>query len=133
MRAAGILRPTMRSRDILHQSKGDQLDQAHSGQMVLKMIRQGGWSGGAIAQRRPRVPKLGLKGPSDYHSNEIAVKAARWRGQRAKLKGYSHRESSQGQSWTTALDLTKLGQKAATANKKELLTLSWGEGEEESC
>ncbi len=36
-----------------------------------------GWSGRAVAQRRPRVSKLGLKEPSDYHSNEIAVEAAR--------------------------------------------------------
>ncbi len=35
------------------------------------------WSGRAAAQRRPRVSKLGLKGLSDYHSNEIAVEAAR--------------------------------------------------------
>ncbi len=37
----------------------------------------GGWSGRAVAQRRPRVSKLGLKGLSDYHSNETAVEAAR--------------------------------------------------------
>jgi hypothetical protein len=35
-------------------------------------------SGWSVAQRRPRVSKLGLKGLSDYHSNETAVKAARW-------------------------------------------------------
>jgi hypothetical protein len=45
--------------------------------MVLEMIRRGGWSGRAIAQRRPSVSKLELKGLFDYHSNEIAVKAAR--------------------------------------------------------
>ncbi len=33
--------PTMRSRDILLQAKGDHLDRVHSDQMVLKMIRQG--------------------------------------------------------------------------------------------
>jgi hypothetical protein len=37
-----------------------------------------GWSGRAPAQRRPRVSKLGLKGLSNYHSDEIAVEAARW-------------------------------------------------------
>ncbi len=31
---------------------------------------------GEAAQQRQRVSKLGLKGPSDYHSNETAVKAA---------------------------------------------------------
>jgi hypothetical protein len=36
-----------------------------------------GWSGRAVAQRRPRVSKLGLKGLSNYYSNEIAVRAAR--------------------------------------------------------
>jgi hypothetical protein len=41
------------------------------------MIRLGGWSGRAVAQRRPRVSKLGLKGPCYYHSNEIAVEVAR--------------------------------------------------------
>jgi hypothetical protein len=79
MRAAGILWvPTMRSRDILQQAKWDHLDRFHSDQMFLEMIRRGGWSRRAIAQQRLRVSKLGLKGPSDYHSNEIAVEAARW-------------------------------------------------------
>jgi hypothetical protein len=42
MTAAGILRvPTMHSRGILLQAKGDHLDQVHSDQMFLKMIRQG--------------------------------------------------------------------------------------------
>jgi hypothetical protein len=45
--------------------------------MVLETIRGGGWSGRAIAQRTPRVSKLGLKGLSGYYSNEIAVEAAR--------------------------------------------------------
>jgi hypothetical protein len=31
----------MHSRDILQKAKGDLLDQVHSDQMVLKMIRQG--------------------------------------------------------------------------------------------
>jgi hypothetical protein len=34
-------------------------------------------------------------------------------GQRAELKVYSQRESAQGESWTTALNLTKLAQKPA--------------------
>jgi hypothetical protein len=42
LRAAEILQaPTMCSRDILQQAKGDHLDRVHSVQMVLKMIRQG--------------------------------------------------------------------------------------------
>jgi hypothetical protein len=44
----------------------------------LRQSGGGGWSGRAIAQRRPRVSKLGLKGLCDYHSSETAVKAARW-------------------------------------------------------
>jgi hypothetical protein len=74
----------MHSRDILLQAKGDHLDRVHSDQMVLKMIRRRSWSGRALAQRRPRVSKLGLKGLSDYHSDEIAVEPVRWeaRGQR---------------------------------------------------
>ncbi len=30
-----------------------------------------------------------------------------------QVLGYSHRENTKGESWTTALNLTKLGQKAA--------------------
>ncbi len=42
MRVARILRvPTMHSRDILLQAKGDHLDQVHLDQIVLEMIRQG--------------------------------------------------------------------------------------------
>jgi hypothetical protein len=42
MRVAGILLvPTMHSRDILLQAKGDHLDRVHSDQMVLEMIRRG--------------------------------------------------------------------------------------------
>ncbi len=38
----GILRvPTMCSKDILHQAKGDHLGRVHSDQMILEMIRQG--------------------------------------------------------------------------------------------
>jgi hypothetical protein len=35
-------------------------------------------SSSSVAQQRPRVSKLGLKGLSDYCSSEIAVEAARW-------------------------------------------------------
>jgi hypothetical protein len=69
---------TMCSRDILLQAKEDHLHQVHSDQMVLKMIR-----GGRLARQSRRsaqlssVSKLGLKGLSDYQSNETVVKAAR--------------------------------------------------------
>ncbi len=45
-------------------------------------------SGRAVAQRRPRVSKLGLKRPSDWHSNEIAVEVARQGASGSKLKSY---------------------------------------------
>jgi hypothetical protein len=77
MRVAGILQVrTMHSRVILWQAKEDYLDRVHSDQMVLKMIRRGGWSSRAIGQWRLRVSKLGLKRLSEYYSNEIAVEAA---------------------------------------------------------
>ncbi len=44
MRVAGILQDrTMHSRVALWQAKEDYLDQVHSDQMVLEMIRRGGW------------------------------------------------------------------------------------------
>ncbi len=93
----------------------------------------GGWSGRAVAQWRPRVSKLGLKGLSDYHSNETAVEAAR-RGasgpnKRATLIKYLLKK----ESLKTALSFTEKGQKAArqmksTLHKKEkLLTLTPGD------
>jgi hypothetical protein len=42
-------------------------------------------------------------------------------GPGAELNGYSHRGSTQGVSWTTALDLTELGQKAAHWKNVSLL------------
>jgi hypothetical protein len=70
MRVAGILRvPSTYSRDILHQAKGDHLDQVHSDQMVLKMISR--------SSVKAKVSKIGLKGPSGYHSSEIAVEAVK--------------------------------------------------------
>ncbi len=55
----------------------------------------GGWSGKVIAQRRPRVSKLGLKGLSDYPSNEIALKPARQGASGPNKKDYSHGISTQ--------------------------------------
>ncbi len=54
--------------------KGDHLGRVRPDQMVLEMIR---WFSRAIAQQRSRVSKLGLKGLSDYYSNEMAVGTAR--------------------------------------------------------
>jgi hypothetical protein len=46
----------------------------------------GGWSGRAVAQQRQRFSKIGLKGLSDYFSNETVVEAARW-GPVGQIKG----------------------------------------------
>ncbi len=43
----------------------------------LRQSGGGGQSVRDIAQQRPKVSKLGLKGLSDYHSNETAVEAVR--------------------------------------------------------
>jgi hypothetical protein len=65
----------MCSKDILVQAKGDHLDRVHSDQMVLEMIRLR-----RLVQQShssAKAKSLGLKGPSNYYSNEIAVDAAR--------------------------------------------------------
>ncbi len=85
----------------------------------------GGWSGRAVAQQRPRVSKPGLKGLSDHHFIEIAVEAAR-RGagglnNRATLMEYLLKR----ERWTTALSLTKQGQKAACQIKIPLVRKSY--------
>ncbi len=53
--------------------------------MVLETIRQG-----RLVWKRPRVSKLGLKGLSEYLSDEIAIEAARWGASGPNKKGYSH-------------------------------------------
>jgi hypothetical protein len=59
MRVAGIFRvPTMRSRDILLQPRGDYLGRVHSDQMVLEMIRQ------------ERLWGRGAKGGGDRRSSQ---------------------------------------------------------------
>jgi hypothetical protein len=83
-------------------------------------------SGRAIAKRRPRISKLGLKGLSDCHSNEIAAEAAR-RGpvgliNRATLTEYLFKKRK---SWTTALSLTKQRQKGAHQRKIPLVRKSY--------
>jgi hypothetical protein len=97
--------------------------------MVLEISCGGGWSGRAIAQRRPRVSKLRLKGLSNYHSNDTAVEAAR-RGasglnKRATLTTFTQKK----ESWKTDLSLTEKGQKAARqmksiTDKKEKIAYS---------
>ncbi len=58
------------------QAEGDLVENTQ----IIWFSRQSGgegWSGRVVAQQRPRVSKLGLKGLSDYHSNETAVQAVR--------------------------------------------------------
>ncbi len=125
--------PTMHSKDILHQAKG--------GSSWLSLLRSdgsrddqagGGWSGRAVAQRRPRVWKLGLEGLSNYHSNETVVEASRWRASGPNKKGYSHGIATQkgielDNSSKPNLTRAKgsLPEKNTTS-KKELLTLTLG-------
>jgi hypothetical protein len=86
----------MRSRDILHQERGIILAESTQIRWFLKQSGRGGWSGRAVAQWRQRVSKLGLKGLSDYHSNKMAVEAARlWAGgpnKRANLMNICSKE-----------------------------------------
>jgi hypothetical protein len=63
--------------------------------MVFETIKRERLVLRAVAQRRPIFSKLGLKGLSDYHSNEIVFKAARWGGQWAEENSYSHGISTQ--------------------------------------
>jgi hypothetical protein len=88
--------------------KGDHLGQVHSDQTVLEMIRQGRLSGRAIAQQRSRVSKLGIKGLSDYHSNETTVKAAKREASGPnKTATLTKHLLLKRESWTTALSLIK--------------------------
>jgi hypothetical protein len=50
-----------------------------------------------------------LKVPSDYYSKLRQPDGGQW----VELMGYSHRKSTQRESWTRAVKLTELGQKAA--------------------
>ncbi len=64
----------------------------------------GGWYGRAIARWRPRVSKLGLKGLSDYHSNEMAVvAAARQKGSGPNKRTTLTKHLLKSERWTTAL------------------------------
>ncbi len=52
-----------------------------------RQLGEGGWSGRDVAQRRPRVSKLGLKGLASYNSSEMTVREARWGGTVGRTKG----------------------------------------------
>jgi hypothetical protein len=75
--------------------------------MVLEMIRQGRLTSTAIAQQSSRVSKLGLKGLSDYHSNEIAVEAARRGASGPNKRATLMKHLLNRECWTTALNLTE--------------------------
>ncbi len=89
-----------------------------------------GWSGRAVAQWRPRASKLGLKGLSDYHSNKIAVEAARWGASGPNKKGYSSRISTQKEreldnsSKPNGTRTKGIPPEKNTTDKKALLTLT---------
>jgi hypothetical protein len=81
--------------DVLHQAKG-----VSSWSSTLRSDGSQDYQAGevgtsrAVTQQRPRVSKLGLKVLSTYHSNEIAVEAARQGASRPNKKGYSHETST---------------------------------------
>jgi hypothetical protein len=62
----------------------------------------GGWF---VAQRRPRVSKLGLKGLCNYHSNEIAVKEARQGASGPNKRATLTKHLLKKESWTTKKQL----------------------------
>jgi hypothetical protein len=68
----------MRSKDILLQAKGgSSWSSPLRSDGFSRRSGGGGWFSRAVAQRRPRVSKLGLKELSNYYSNKMAVEAAR--------------------------------------------------------
>jgi hypothetical protein len=79
----------------------------------------GGWSYTAIAQRRSRVSKQVLKGLSDCHFNETAVKAAKQGASGPSKKGYSHKIFTQKRR--AGKQPTR---ESSTDKKKELLYLT---------
>jgi hypothetical protein len=94
--------------------------------MVLEMIRQGMLVQQSRSSAEAKSLNTKVKGtiwlPLQWGSSQ----GSQTGGQRAELKGYSHRESIQGESWTKALDLIKLGQKAARQeNASPLLRKSY--------
>ncbi len=97
----------------------------------LRRSGGGGWSCRPVAQRRPTVSKIGLKGLSNYHSNETVVEAARWGAsglnKRATLTEYLLKkrepDNSSKPNWTRAKG--SLPEKNTTS-KNELLILTPG-------
>jgi hypothetical protein len=92
------------------------------------MSGEGGWSSRAVAQRRLRVSKPGLKEPPYFDSSEIAVEAAR-RGAswQIKKKGYFNGISVQKRELDNSSKLNRIRAKGSppeknTTIKKELLT-----------
>jgi hypothetical protein len=85
----------------------------------------GGWSCRAVAQQRPRVSKLGLKGASDYYSNEIALQAARLEAsglnKRAPLTKYLLKKND----WATDLSLIEKRMKGSPPEKIPLVRKSY--------
>jgi hypothetical protein len=71
-------------------SQGDHLDQVHSDQIVLEMIRRGRLVRLSKAQQRPRVSKLRAKGLSGCHSSEQQLRQPDGGGAVGQIKGYSH-------------------------------------------
>ncbi len=91
----------------------------------------GGWSGRAVAQQRPRISKLGLKGASDYYSNEIALEAARREARglnkRATLTKYLLKKNElDNRSKPNWIKDERQPTRENTTSKKELLTLYLG-------
>ncbi len=68
---------------------------------------------------RPRVSKLGLKGLSDYHSNEMAVEAARWEASGPNKRATLMKHLLKRESWTAALSLTEFKGKRQPAREKK--------------
>jgi hypothetical protein len=96
MRVAGILWfPTMRSRDILLQAKGDHLGHIHSYQMVLKMIKQGRLVPKSRSSAEAKSLETSVKGTVQLLLQWDSSWGGHTRGQGAELKGYSHREPTQ--------------------------------------
>ncbi len=119
LRAAEILRaPTMCSRDILQQAKGDHLDWVHSVQLVLEMIRQGRLVQRSRSSAEAKSLKTRVKGTVRLPLQLDSSQGGQTGGQGAEMKGFSHRESTEGENWTTALNLPNQGKRQS--NRKTL-------------
>ncbi len=81
-------------------------------------LGRGGWSGRAIAQLRPRFSKLGLKGLSDFISNEIAVEVAGQEASGPNKRATLTKHLLKLERWTTALNLTEWRAQGRPPEKK---------------